>query len=99
MVTAPERKGPEQAVAGGVRRMRAEQTQVALKRAALAVFERNGYLNAKITDITREAGRAAGSFYSHFSDKEALLEALLADGLAQTDEQVGQPGTGHSDDF
>jgi len=90
-------EAPSRSAAGGSRRMRAEQTQAALKRAALVVFGRTGYLNAKITDITREAGRAAGSFYSHFDGKEALLEALLVDVFAQADVQVAQDG--HSDDF
>ena len=50
----------------GTRRARAAETEVALKEAAKRVFGRVGYLRAKITDITAEAGRAAGSFYSHF---------------------------------
>jgi AcrR family transcriptional regulator len=79
------------------RKLQAAQTAVELKQAALVVFERLGYLNAKITDITQEAGKAAGSFYTHFESKEALLEALLADVLAEADHAVA---TGeHSGDF
>ncbi|WP_214402269.1 TetR/AcrR family transcriptional regulator [Pseudonocardia lacus] len=81
----------------GVRRAQREETAAALKRAAVRVFDRVGYLNAKITDITAEAGRAAGSFYSHFPNKEALLEALLADVLASSDELAVDPA--HSGDF
>ena len=84
--------------AGGIRRQRASETEAALKKAAVVVFARVGYLNAKITDITKEAGRAAGSFYSHFSDKEALLEALLTDLLAESDENVSNDQE-HSEDF
>jgi AcrR family transcriptional regulator len=72
----------------GGRRAKAEQTEVALKEAARAVFARSGYLNAKITDITAEAGRSAGSFYKHFTGKEQLLEQLLADWTAQAGEQL-----------
>jgi AcrR family transcriptional regulator len=81
----------------GVRRERAAQTEAALKEAAKRVFARSGYLTAKITDITAEAGRAAGSFYSHFAGKEELLEALLVDLLAGADQGVAAPG--HSTDF
>jgi AcrR family transcriptional regulator len=79
------------------RKLQAAQTEVELKQAALVVFERQGYLNTKITDITRQAGRAAGSFYTHFPSKEALLESLLADLLVQADETATLPG--HSGDF
>src|SRR3712207_1059627 len=72
----------------GTRKLQAAQTEADLKQAAVRVFARLGYLNAKITDITTEAGRAAGSFYTHFPSKEALLEALLVDMLAQSDQAV-----------
>ena len=81
----------------GVRKQRAAQTEVELKAAAVRVFARVGYLNAKITDITAEAGRATGSFYQHFASKEKLLEALLADLLALGDDSA--LAAGHSDDF
>jgi AcrR family transcriptional regulator len=81
----------------GARRAQAAETEAALKQAALRAFARLGYLNTKITDITAEAGRAAGSFYTHFANKEALLEALLADLLAEGDAAAELPG--HGDDF
>jgi AcrR family transcriptional regulator len=74
--------------ASGSRRDRAAQTEVALKEAARAVFARSGYLNAKITDITAEAGRSAGSFYQHFTGKEQVLQALLADWIAHAGEEL-----------
>ena len=79
------------------RKLQAAQTAAELKQAALAVFERVGFLNAKITDITHEAGKAAGSFYTHFESKEALLEALLADLLSEADQTAADPA--HSGDF
>jgi AcrR family transcriptional regulator len=79
------------------RKLQAAQTATELKQAALVVFERLGYLNAKITDITHEAGKAAGSFYTHFESKEALLEALLADLLREADQTAADPA--HSGDF
>ncbi|HEY2063785.1 MAG TPA: TetR/AcrR family transcriptional regulator [Amycolatopsis sp.] len=79
------------------RKEKAAETETALKEAAKRVFARKGYLNTKITDITTEAGRAAGSFYNHFAGKEELLEALLADLAASSDEQAAD--TGHLSDF
>jgi AcrR family transcriptional regulator len=79
------------------RKLQAAQTETELKAAARVVFEHTGYLNAKITDITRQAGRAAGSFYTHFDSKEALLEALLADVLAEADVTAARPA--HDSDF
>ncbi|HEY3711172.1 MAG TPA: TetR/AcrR family transcriptional regulator [Amycolatopsis sp.] len=79
------------------RKERAAETETALKEAAKRVFARKGYLNTKITDITTEAGRAAGSFYNHFAGKEELLEALLDDLAASGDEQSAD--NGHLSDF
>lgn len=84
---------------GGIRKQQAAQTEADLQAAAIRVFERVGYLNAKITDITAEAGRSAGLFYKHFASKEKLLEALLADLLVQNDEDIADAGAGHPVDF
>lgn len=79
------------------RKAKAAETEAALKTAAKRVFAARGYLNTKITDITAEAGRAAGSFYNHFASKEELLESLLTDMLAESD--VAAENTAHSPDF
>ncbi|WP_033293290.1 TetR/AcrR family transcriptional regulator [Amycolatopsis jejuensis] len=79
------------------RRDKAAETESALKEAAKRVFARKGYLNTKITDITKEADRAAGSFYNHFASKEELLVALLADLAEAGDRQAA--GEDHLSDF
>ena len=69
----------------GARTPRGEATQATLVRAAKRIFERDGFLDARITDITAAAGTATGSFYKYFSSKEeiflAVVEALADEGL------------------
>lgn len=55
---------------------KAELTRQALLDAARVVIERDGFANARITDIAREAGKAVGVFYSYFKDKSELFSAL-----------------------
>jgi AcrR family transcriptional regulator len=41
------------------------------------VFEQDGFLDARITDITAEAGVATGSFYTYFAGKKEAFAAVL----------------------
>ncbi|MBV9467067.1 MAG: TetR/AcrR family transcriptional regulator [Solirubrobacterales bacterium] len=56
---------------------RGARTRQALVQAARRVFERDGFLDARITDITAEAGVAAGSFYTYFRSKEEAFAAVI----------------------
>jgi AcrR family transcriptional regulator len=76
------------------RKAQAAQTELALKEAARRVFARSGYHNAKITDITAEAGRSAGSFYKHFNGKDDVLRALLSDWLTQAGDELEADAAG-----
>jgi AcrR family transcriptional regulator len=58
---------------------RGARTRSALVQAARRVFERDGYLEARITDITAAAGVAAGSFYTYFTGKEDAFAAVIED--------------------
>lgn len=55
---------------------RGRRSRAALITAAREVFERDGYLDAKIADIARVAGVATGSFYTYFTGKEEIFAAL-----------------------
>lgn len=58
---------------------RGVRTRAKLITAARVVFERDGYLDARLVDITTEAGTSAGSFYTYFESKEEIFTAVLAD--------------------
>lgn len=61
----------------GGRTQRGRQKREQLLAAARAVFERNGFLHARIADICEEAGIALGSFYTYFASKEEVFQAVL----------------------
>jgi AcrR family transcriptional regulator len=61
------------------RTARGVRTRAALVAAARTVFERDGYLDARLTDITAEANCSTGSFYTYFDNKEQIFAAVLAE--------------------
>jgi AcrR family transcriptional regulator len=62
---------------GRPRRFEAEDELRLLLDAALVVMERNGYQEASVADILREADLSTRSFYRHFESKDQLLCALF----------------------
>ena len=54
-----------------------EATRQALKAAARQLFAAQGFSATQIGQITQAAGVAKGTFYVHFSDKDAVLEEML----------------------
>jgi len=69
--------------------------------AAITVFARDGVDQARLEDISEEAGYTRGAFYSNFADKDDLITTLLerqfarATDLATTsiDTALAIPGT------
>ena len=57
---------------------RGRQTRARLIRAAETVFGDVGYYDTRVSEITREAGVALGTFYLYFPSKEVLFRALVA---------------------
>jgi TetR/AcrR family transcriptional regulator, fatty acid metabolism regulator protein len=49
----------------------------AILRAAIRVFARNGYFNAKVADVARVAGVADGTVYLYFKSKEEILHSIF----------------------
>lgn len=56
---------------------RGVRTRASLVAAARTVFERAGYLDARLTDITKEANCSTGTFYTYFDNKEQIFAAVL----------------------
>jgi AcrR family transcriptional regulator len=54
-----------------------ERTRARLVDAARRVLERDGYLDARVIDITAEAGMSSGSFYTYFDGKEDVFAAVV----------------------
>jgi AcrR family transcriptional regulator len=52
------------------------QTRARLVDAAREVFERDGFLTARIADITATAGLSQGSFYHYFDSKEQVFREV-----------------------
>jgi AcrR family transcriptional regulator len=67
--------------------------------AARQVFERDGFLDARVTDISAAAGVAHGSFYTYFRSKTDVFRALVATTMDDLYDSLGgtaetEPGTG-----
>ena len=62
---------------GTGRTARGREKRELLLRAARTVFESEGFLHTRISDICDEAGMAHGSFYTYFSSKEEIFEQLI----------------------
>lgn len=58
--------------------------------AAAQLLGRNGYAGTSMRDIAKKAGIQAGSAYYHFSSKEELTEAVLAEMLRVLRDAVNQ---------
>jgi AcrR family transcriptional regulator len=65
-------------------RAQGREAREELLTAALRVFARRGYRDARVDEVAAEAGYSKGAVYWHFSGKEQLLMALL-------DERIDAP--------
>jgi AcrR family transcriptional regulator len=61
---------------GAQRSRKGIQTRARLVEAAKTVFERDGFLDARIVDIAETANLAPGSFYHYFDSKEQLFREV-----------------------
>lgn len=84
VIATPDRP-KESAMAGSVESAvspngltpKGRRTRQSLLDAARIVFERDGYLEARIADIAAEAGVATGTFYKYFASKAEIFRAVM----------------------
>jgi AcrR family transcriptional regulator len=71
----------------GPRSRKGARTRARLVQAAKEVFEQDGFLEARISDIAEQAGLSHGSFYHYFDSKEQVFREV-----AETmDERLSEP--------
>jgi AcrR family transcriptional regulator len=62
----------------GPRSVKATRTRERLVAAAKEIFEEQGFLEARISDISERAGQSHGSFYYYFNSKEEIFREVAA---------------------
>jgi AcrR family transcriptional regulator len=67
---------PAEEIRTGPRSRKGMQTRARLLDAAKLVFERDGFLDARIADIAEAAQLAIGSFYHYFDSKEQIFREI-----------------------
>ena len=73
------RRSTQQGARQATKSAKGERARANLKKAALAVLEREGFHRMRIADVTREAGVAQGLFYHYFDDLKSLTLEVLED--------------------
>jgi len=71
----------------GPRSSKGARTRTRLLEAAKEIFEENGFLSARISDIAERAGLSHGSFYHYFESKEQIFREVAA----LVDDELGAP--------
>lgn len=71
----------------GPRSRKGERTRARLLVAAKEVFEKSGFLNARVSDIAEKAGLSHGSFYHYFDSKEEIFREVAE----LVDDQLSAP--------
>jgi AcrR family transcriptional regulator len=80
----------------GPRSRKGARTRARLVEAAKEIFEENGFLEARISDISERAGLSHGSFYHYFDSKEEIFREVaveIEDQLSQAVDTVILDGT------
>ena len=79
------------------RSARANRTRQALVGAARKVFERDGFLDARITDISKAARVSHGTFYTYFRSKEEVFGEVVEELVSDMSTPPASPSDGPAD--
>ncbi len=71
----------------GPRSLKGSRTRTRLLEAAKEIFEEDGFLEGRISDIAERAGLSHGSFYHYFDSKEAVFREVAE----AVEEQLSAP--------
>jgi AcrR family transcriptional regulator len=74
------------------RQERALRTRARILRAAAEVFDEQGFAAASLSKIVKRAGVTMGAVYFHFSSKEELATAVMAEQAADVTFREGEDG-------
>ncbi len=83
----PDRDMGAEPKPNGPRSRKGIETRARLVDAAKHVFERDGFLDARISDIAEAAGLSHGSFYHYFESKEQVFREVAT----EVDELLASP--------
>ena len=73
----------------GPRSLKGTRTRVRLLEAAKAIFEEDGFIEGRISDIAERASLSHGSFYHYFDSKEEIFREVAASVEAKLVEPLG----------
>jgi AcrR family transcriptional regulator len=94
-VRAPAASGAyTPAMADGTRASGAQQTRAALLDAGAALAEEHGLAGVSVNMVVARAGVAKGTFYVHFKERAAFVDAMHARFHARVEAAVGEAVAG-----
>ncbi|RMF59407.1 MAG: TetR/AcrR family transcriptional regulator [Calditrichaeota bacterium] len=74
-----------------------DDKRVRILKAAISVFARTGFYNAKVADIARQAGVASGTIYLYFKNKDEILISIFEEEMEKYISEVSKEVAGQAD--
>ena len=92
MADAEDESTPPDPATGG--RGRGAKTAARLRRAARDAFAEGGWHGTRVEDVVGHAGVSHGTFYTHYENKAAVLDALVRESQSELDALLSAPWAG-----